>query len=228
MRRRESAPEILDGAVPAAARAAALADMDRLNWWFGGYLLTMREIRRRAASATSPLVVVDVGGGHAAFAVRLVRRARRRGRILRVVVVERDPETLALARRTCVGYPEVSLVRADAAALPVREGVAHAVTASLTLHHLESDAVVAVLREMAAAGRAVVVNDLLRSRISLALVWLATRLLGCHPVARHDGLLSVRRAYSRAELHALAEKAGLARLQIRAHPLVGRLVAVSA
>jgi hypothetical protein len=72
----------------------------------------------------------------------------------------------------------------------------------------------------------VVVNDLLRRRLSLGLVWLATRLFRCHPISRHDGPLSVRRAYSRDELRALAEKAGASRLTIREYPVLGRLVAV--
>ena len=102
-------------------------------------------------------------------------------------------------------------------------------TSALTLHHLEPDAAVASLREMAAAARrAVIVNDLLRTRLALGLVWLATRLLRCHPISRHDGPLSVRRAYSAAELAALAQKAGITTLTVRAYPLYGRLVAVAA
>src|SRR2546430_11355929 len=91
------------------------------------------------------------------------------------LVVDRDAESLAVARRACADYPEIRLVLADAAALPVREGVADVVTSALTLHHLEPDGAVASLREMAAAARrAVIVNDLLRTRLAFGLVWLAT------------------------------------------------------
>src|SRR5262249_60193340 len=100
------------------------------------------------------------------------------------------------------------------------------VTSALTLHPLEPAQAAAGLREMTAAARiAVVVNDLLRRRLSLGLVWLATRLLGCHPISRHDGPLSVRRSYSRAELTALAQKAGARRRTIRGDPRLGRLPA---
>ncbi len=216
MIRAEGALELLDRPVSATERAASLADIDRLNAWFGGYTLTLREIRRVAARAPARrLIVLDVGGGHAAFAARLVRWARRTG-------------TLALARRICDAYPEIALVRADATALPFARGAADVVAASLTLHHLEPDAAVAALREMAAAARgAVVVNDLLRTRLALTLVWLATRLLRCHPISRHDGPLSVRRAYSGAELRALAARAGIRRLDVREYPAFGRLVAVT-
>jgi ubiquinone/menaquinone biosynthesis C-methylase UbiE len=229
VRRAESAREVLDGPVGATDLAASLADIDRLNAWFGGYALTLREIRRLTATVPPdrPVRVVDVGGGAAAFAVRLARWARRRGRGIRIVVVERDCTSLALARRTVAAYPEVLLVRAEASALPCREGAADVVTSGLTLHHLEPRQAVESLREMSLVARSgVVVNDLLRRRLSLGLVWLATRLFRCHPISRHDGPLSVRRAYSRDELRALAEKAGASRLTIREYPVLGRLVAV--
>jgi len=229
VKRAEGAREVLDGPVGAADLAATLADVDRLNAWFGGYALTLREVRRLAATVPREraLIVVDVGGGSAAFAVRLARWARRRRRAIRVVVVERDRTILALARRAAAAYPEVVLVRADAALLPCREGAADVVTSGLTLHHLEPDQAVESLREMSAvAALGVVVNDLLRRPLSLGLVWLATRVFRCHPISRHDGPLSVRRAYSRDELRALAEKAGASRLTIREYPALGRLLAV--
>ena len=229
MKRAEGAREVLDGAVAAPERAASLADIDRLNSWFGGYALSLRAIRRLAAQVPRdrPLRIIDVGGGTAAFAVRVAEWGRRSGRAVRVVVVDRDPTTLRLAREAVRAYPEIVLVRGDAAALPCRERAADIVTTALTLHHLEPAQAAVGLREMAATARiAVVVNDLLRRRLSLGLVWLATRLLGCHPISRHDGPLSVRRSYSREELQALAEKAGARRLTIREYPVLGRLLAV--
>jgi len=229
VKRADGAREVLDGAVATQELAASLADIDRLNSWFGGYTLSLRAIRRLAAEVprARSLRVIDVGGGTAAFAVRVVRWARRSGRDIRVVVVDRDPTSLRLARAAVAAYPEILLVCADAAALPCRERAVDIVTSALTLHHLEPAQAAAGLREMTAAARiGVVVNDLLRRRLSLGLVWLVTRLLGCHPISRHDGPLSVRRSYSRDELRALAEEAGARRLTIREYPVLGRLVAV--
>ena len=229
MKRTDGAREVLDGAVAAPELAASLADIDRLNSWFGGYALSLRAIRRLAAEVprARALRIMDVGGGTAAFAVRVVLWARRSGRDIRVFVIDRDPTSLRLARAAVAAYPEILLVCADASALPCRERAVDIVTTALTLHHLEPAQAAAGLREMTAAARiGVVVNDLLRRRLSLGLVWLVTRLLGCHPISRHDGPLSVRRSYSGDELRVLAEKAGARRLTIREYPVLGRLVAV--
>jgi len=57
-----------------------LADVDRLNAWFGGYWLTLRAIARvlRQRRASGPLVIVDIGGGRGHFGRRLVAWAGRR------------------------------------------------------------------------------------------------------------------------------------------------------
>jgi SAM-dependent methyltransferase len=226
MRRAAGALEHLDRAVPPAARDASLADIDRLNARFGGYALTLRALDGLVRPiASRPLRVVDVGGGRGDFARRLIRHARRRGWSVHVVVVDRDPDLLAITRRG--SPPRVSVVRADASALPFRAASVDVVTMSLTLHHLEPAAAVTSLREMSAVARtAVIVNDLLRSRLSLGLVWLATRALGCHWISRHDGPLSVRRAYSEDEVRALADTAGLPAPRVERYPLLGRLLAI--
>jgi SAM-dependent methyltransferase len=226
MVRATDARERLDGPLPADERVATLDDLDRLNAWFGGYALTLSRIRRALAVAPAgrALRVIDVGGGRGDLAVAIVREARRRGRPVRVLVVDADAPTLALARRRTAGYPEIALVRADAGALPLREDAADVAVTALTLHHLDHAAAAASVAAMASAAALVVVNDLLRTPLTLALVWLTTRLLRLHPVSRHDGPLSVRRAYSADEVRAFGENAGR-RVELRRYPWLGRLVA---
>jgi len=226
IQRDADARERMDGPLAPAELDATLDDLDFLNAWFGGYALTLRRLRRVAAALPrgARLRVVDVGGGRGDFAVNVVRWARRAGRPVRVVVVDSDAATLAMARRRTADYPEIVLVQATAAALPLRECSAEVAVSALTLHHLDRDAVVACLAQMAAAAPLVLVNDLLRTPLTLALVWLATRVLRLHAVSRHDGPVSVRRAWSPDELAVLAEKAGR-RALITRYPGLGRLVA---
>lgn len=230
MRRAADARELLDGAVPSADLAVTLGDIDRLDTWFGGHALSLARVRRaaRAVPRDRMLVVVDVGGGAGGFARRLVRWARRRRRPVRVLLVERDGVTAELARRGCAACPEIEIIRGDATALPLAAGAADVVHAALTLHHLEPEAAVTALAEMARVARGrVVINDLARSRLALVLVWLATRLLAMHPISRHDGPLSVRRAYAPAELRDLFRRAGLGGVSVQRYRAIARLVAES-
>jgi ubiquinone/menaquinone biosynthesis C-methylase UbiE len=228
MRRAAGVLEHLDRSPAPPDLPGYLDDLHRLNAWFAGYALTVRHVRRLLAGAdpARTVVLVDVGGGRADLAARLLRDLRRRGHRARVLVVDRDAESLAMGRRAHGADPGLVFVRADASALPLRSRSADVVTMTLTLHHLEPEAAVPALGEMrAAARRGVVVNDLLRSALSYGLVWLATRLFARHPSARHDGPLSVQRAYDERELRGLAARAGFRRLAVTRYPAFVRLIA---
>jgi len=230
MRREEEAREHLDGPVPRADRDASLADIDRLNTWFGGHALTIGAVRRllRTASARPCPVVVDVGGGRGDLAGRLARDARRSAQRIRIVILDRDLEGLVLAAAACDTYPEIVRVCADASALPFREEGVDVAVSSLVLHHLSPEAAVASLEAMRAASRiGVVVSDLLRTRLSWVLVVLATWLFARHAISRHDGPLSVRRAYAPDELRVLCEKAGWGHVVIRRFPILSRILVVT-
>jgi hypothetical protein len=106
--------------------------------------------------------------------------------------------------------PEVRIVAADGLEPPIRPRSVDVALCSLVLHHLPEDAVVALLRRLAELVRlGFVINDFRRGRIAWAAVWLVTRATACGRVARHDGPLSVRRAYTPSELRRLAERAGV-------------------
>jgi ubiquinone/menaquinone biosynthesis C-methylase UbiE len=230
MRREEHARERLDGPLPAADLAASLADIERLNARFGGHRLTLDEVARRLAAVPRDrhAVVLDVGGGRGDLARHLVTWARRARRPLRVIVLERDAATAVLARAHCAALPEIVVIQGDATALPLAEGGVDVAVTVLTLHHLDRDAAATALAEMRTVARAgVVVNDLLRTRAAWGLVWLATRVYARHAVSRHDGPLSVRRAYDVEELHVLAEKAGLGAFTVRRVPWLARVLLVA-
>jgi ubiquinone/menaquinone biosynthesis C-methylase UbiE len=225
MPREEHRLELLDRPMSFADRATSLADIERLNAWFGGHRLTLGEVARRLAALPRArrVLVLDVGGGRGDFARHLVAWARRERRSLRVLVLDRDGPTAALARRHCVDMAEITVVQGDATALPFRDDGVDVVVSVLTLHHLDPDGAVSMLAEMRAAAReALVVNDLLRGRLAWLAVWLTTRLFARHPAARHDGPLSVRRVYSVRELATLAEKARLGRFTVRPVPWLVR------
>jgi len=67
-----------------------------------------------------------------------------------------------------------------------------------------------VLREMARVARiGVIVDDLLRSRLGYLGARLMRTLLTANRLTRHDGPLSVRRAYRPSELAELLRRAGI-------------------
>lgn len=190
--------------------AANLAEMARTNRWLGGLRALTRHLYPRLAAAPGPLTVLDLGTGSADVALAIARWARQHGRAVRVLGVDWSARNLVVARAHTAADPAVHLLRADAGRLPLAPASVDYVISTLFLHHLPPNEVTTLLRRAAQiARRGVLMSDLERGWLPLAAFKLVQPLFARHPFTRHDGALSIRRAYTRAELAALAEAAGL-------------------
>ncbi|HXG34745.1 MAG TPA: methyltransferase domain-containing protein [Bryobacteraceae bacterium] len=225
---RAARQEILDQAVlDEAELEGSLRDLERLNRWFGGTAAVLEELERLQEKAgDAPLRILDAGTGGADIPRAIVRWAARCGFRVEIVACERHPQIARAARVRCCGFPEIQIVEQNLLAARWPAGYFDYVLCSLTLHHLDDREAVALLQRLAEAARkAVIVSDLERSPVALAGVWVATRLLSRNRMTRHDGPLSVRRAFRPEELVELGLRAGLRVSRCYRRPFF-RLVAV--
>lgn len=205
--------------VDPAALEAALRHVSQVNRWLGARRALLRHLPWGLPPGRSR--VLDVGTGSADLPLAIARWARRGGRRVEIVAVDRHAATLDVARRRTHGWPEVLPVRADGLELPFRDGSFHLALLSMTLHHMDGPALVGILAELGRVTRGgrVLVGELERAvphylgaRLLAATVWRR------NPVTRHDGPLSVLRAFTPAELQDLAERAGLRAPVVGRHP----------
>ena len=231
LERDADAVEMMDRPSAFGELAGELRAITKLNRIFGGSRLTVGHVRRllERLPADRPVTVLDVGAGAADIPVALVRWARRAGRRIRVLALDRDGGTLTYARRYTAAYPEITTVQGDALALPVRPGSVDVVISAMTLHHLQPEEAVRYLAEIdAASGIGWVVNDLVRGRVAYRFAWAATRVFSRSVMARHDGPMSILRSYTPPEVVALCEKAGFFDVAVTHYPMVFRQCAVRA
>ena len=192
-----------------------LNDLRRCNRALGGIRLTLRPLARLASTLApaEPLRVLDVASGGADIPQAIVRWASGACRPLVMVASDVNPQIVRLARDAAGAAPEGSgplFAAADARRLPFVSGAFHVVTCSLALHHMLPDDALAMLQEMRrCATIGVVVNDIVRTWLGYAGAIRATRLGSRNALTRHDGPLSVLRAYTAAELRDLARRAAL-------------------
>jgi len=214
--------ELLDRpGAPSPELAESLADIGRLNRLGPTRSLLDRVApfldRFRQEGHRRPFRVLDIGTGGADIPVALAGWARARGCPVTVVALDAQPEILACVAPSARRLAEIRLVAGDARHLPIRPHGVDLALCSLTLHHLPESGVVTLLRLMAETARlGFVVSDLRRSRSAYVGAWLATRLISRNRFTRHDGPLSVRRAFTPDELRALSAAAALP--DVRWHP----------
>lgn len=165
--------------------------------------LYIRELRPLAAASSGTATLLDVGSGGGDLAVTLHHWARRDGLHLRITGIDPDPRATAFALRR-PPVPDVDFRQAHSSEL-VAEGRRYDVVISNhVLHHLSAGELDQLLRDSEAlAMRACLHNDLRRSAAAYALFSVAA-LPFRHSFIRPDGLTSIRRSYTPAELDAAA------------------------
>jgi ubiquinone/menaquinone biosynthesis C-methylase UbiE len=202
--------ELIDQAdVSPSALAANLRDLSRFSRLPGG---AGTSITALVALAPEPawLSIVDVGTGGGDLPLGFARYGRRLGGQWRVTAVDNRRDVVAYAASHAAHTTDVDVRLADARELPLEDGSVDIAHASLLLHHLDPAQTVEALREMRRVARiGVVVNDLRRGPLAFALAAPAVLAFGRTRMTRHDGLISLRRAYTLPELDDLLAAAGL-------------------
>jgi ubiquinone/menaquinone biosynthesis C-methylase UbiE len=191
----------------------SLDDLWRINRWLGGVSASLRLLEDFFARAGAhPVRVLDVGAGDSRLASQLQRELQRQGLEVEFTVLDRRLSHLRNGSKQ-TGTPQP--VVADALALPFAGGSFNVVMCNLFFHHFSDEPARQLLRGMAAiSSEAVIVNDLERHRLPYLFIryapWFARS-----PITRHDGPASVRQAYTRSELAAIAAAAGFIHFDVR-------------
>lgn len=178
-------------------------DIALSNRLFGGMHAALTELELALEPGSRSVSVLDVGTGTGDIPARFAQRASRRGADVRILGVDDHRELVAATR----DWPVVP-VCADALSLPFADGSVDIVCCSQTLHHfIETDALRLVREMNRVARQRVVIADLRRSWVAVAALWTLSFPLRFHPVSRHDGVVSILRGFTRAELSRLVHDA---------------------
>lgn len=222
-------PEIMDrqGTDPVVL-AAGLEELRKINQRFGGWRAVRRGIRPLLdrADPAKPIEILDLGTGSADYPVHLAGWMRRLGRRVRIEAVDVNPFMVATARERAAAWPEITIKEMDVLSPAYPDKSFDIVLSSLTLHHFSRPDVVRILREMNRMSRVgFIVNDLDRSRIGAAGVWLYAHLFTTNRVTRHDAYVSMLRGFTKNEMIVMSGEAEVGSFVVK-RALFFRLVLV--
>lgn len=190
---RVDTPEILDSdACPPAEAAASLRDLGRINRWFGG-VATSRALIERVARETGQkhFSLLEVASGFGEVPQGVAQQLARHDITLEITLLDIARGHLIDGSRAVVG---------DGLMLPFADNAFDLVGCNLFAHHLDPDSLRRFVKEALRVSRcAVLINDLVRHPMHLALVYAGFLLMRSH-VSRVDGVASVRRAYVPEEM----------------------------
>jgi ubiquinone/menaquinone biosynthesis C-methylase UbiE len=211
--RRVVTPELLDEDLGTADEVQeTLLDLRGLNRNFGGFR-SMAEMLRIVATKTGKrsLKLLDVAGGNGDVADHVARQLSSE----RIQIVS---TVLDRAVSHMNGHNgKLNRVAGDALALPFPDGSFDVVSCNLFCHHLEAEEMIVFFNQALRVARlAVITSDLRRNAFHLLAAY-AGRLIYRSRLTRNDAPASVRRAYTIAEISAIAKRTTAASSDVGPH-----------
>ncbi len=168
--------------------------------------------------ANTPMTILDVGTGGADIPLALHAWGQKKKIPLSITGIDIVPEVVEIAQENTAHIADIKIERVDVRTLAWSGKQFDFVVGSLFLHHVPPEKQLEILGMLdQLAKRGVIVSDLARSVPSYVGVSMAAALMG-NGIVRHDGPLSVRRAFTAKELDQMAKNAGLTYLKARREP----------
>jgi len=214
---RAIAEELMDGEdLDAATYADVVGDLAKVNAITMAARPTL-DFLARGSKGMTRFRLLDVGFGDGDMLRRIARWAKKRGIAAELVGVDLNPRSELAARAHTLDDLAIDYVTGDYAD--------HAgenwdfIISSLVAHHMTHPQLIAFLRFMAAkARRGWLINDLHRHGFPHWGFPILARIAAWHPIVRHDGTLSIARAYRPGEWPPILAEAGVSARVYRVFP----------
>lgn len=212
---RVASRELLDSDAGSPAEiAASLSDLRKINRRFGGVSVTeslIAQVIRETGNQS--LTMLEVAAGRGDVVKVVAEKLGRQGVRISATLLDRSAVHLSHTSK------QMSAVAADALSLPFADSTFDIVSSCLFTHHLSEAELVKFMNEgLRVAKNAVIVNDILRNRLHLALTYLGFPLYSSR-LTRNDAPASVRQAYTAGEMTKTLRQTRAARVEIRRHYL---------
>lgn len=184
-----------------------LYQLDRIGRFLGGDHATLRSIDRLKILPSS---ILDVGCGGGLFTMRVASRYPK----AIVVGIDLSQEAIAFAKEHLKQFhpplTDVQFLVTETPELDNFNQQFDIVMATLVCHHLSDQELISFLKQACRiAKKTVILNDLHRHPLASAGFAMLVPLFFRNRLIWHDGLLSIRRAFTRKDWWSYLEAAGI-------------------
>ena len=172
-----------------------LYQLDRIGRFLGGDQATLWALQQLSAIPTS---ILDIGCGGGLFTLRLAKQYPQ----AQVVGIDIDPHAIAFARQRLEeeqSKPQAQFFVSDSPHLDTRLSF-DVVMATLVCHHLSDQELISFLQQACqVAKQTIILNDLHRHCLATMGFAAIAPLFFRNRMIWHDGLLSIRRSFTRQD-----------------------------
>lgn len=183
--------------------AKNLRELEQVNRLLGGHQIIRDSLKTLPLEEGASIADYGCGGGDTLLAIAGSSPAREKN--MKLIGYDLNPCALEIARENAASFGNIRF--AEHNLLSKADFPQHTVALfNLVLHHFTDEEVLDLLRKATKTHRYVIINDLQRNRIPYQLFKLVSLTFNFSPVSRHDGLLSVKKSFTKKDWNLMAQK----------------------
>jgi SAM-dependent methyltransferase len=202
-------PELMDGECTYEEFRDCLRSLERVNRWTFGYWPTLSWLEYVLPKSKLPIHVLDVGSGGGDLLRQIAVWARKKGTLVQLTGIDLNPYATRAATEFTDSELGIKWITGDALSCRPERPV-DVVASSLTMHHLEDEEIITLLRWLERTAQiGWFLNDLERSERTAKLFGWFAAIARLHRFVPHDGPVSFQRAFSKDDWVRLLSRAGV-------------------
>lgn len=195
--------------IPAGLLHHNLSELNFLNRYFGGHSISLEGIKQLMKDHQKTYHITDLGCGSGDVLQYIARWARQNSFSVELTGVDINSDAIGYLTANCSSYPEIKGVVSSYKDYLVSAPTIDIAHCSLFCHHLNEEELLELFHDIKNSSCGFVINDLQRSPVAYWGAWLMPRLLNGTYLSKHDGPVSVQKAFTRDELLHLLHTAGV-------------------
>ena len=195
-----------------------LHQLDSINRWLGesnGFSKSIvSAIRKRISENESSILVMDIGCGSGDLLRRIHNElSREELRRVRLIGIDANPNIVEYAKSKSEGY-DLSIECKNVLEKADVFEKADIVLSTLFFHHFNESQITDIVSNFRKDGTQFIINDLQRSTLAVFLFRLISVPFGLSRMAKNDGVISIKRAFTKKELEELFGSMNVSDLKI--------------
>ncbi|MBL7703143.1 MAG: methyltransferase domain-containing protein [Ferruginibacter sp.] len=202
----------------------ALQSLAWINKWFGNHRSVIKTVNDICKNESRPVRITDLGCGGGDLAIALAKSLQKRKIQFSITGIDGNNNTLLYAQKKCSSFSEISFIQADILNPGFRVLSCDILMSSHFMYHFTEDTLAAfIINNSPAVSGAFVFSELNRNRLALYLFKFSSFFLPLSKLAKEDGLLAIKRSFTKNEWQVILNKAKKDRYHLR-HAFLFRLL----
>ncbi len=205
----------------------ALQSLEWVNRWFGNHRSVIRAVHERYKKEERPLCIIDLGCGGGDLALAVAKSLRKNNIEFIITGIDGNANTIAYAQKKCAAFPEINFIQANILEKQFSIQPCDILISRHFIYHFPADALIDFLKNKVSAISSVIIfSELKRNRFAMCLFKFSSFLMPISKLAKEDGLLAIKRSFSKKEWLTILQQAGIDTYRLQSVPFFRILLTI--